>query len=644
MMRNIFDQLLRLFGGRYIIIATATSQLLGLIGMIPGMVFLYLTSQLVNINFSITTLVFSFVGISQVILLVIAWWVTPVSRAMVDEWRSNSKSHNPSDELSAWREITNLTTVYGISILIVYILLVVAPPFFIAVSQRGELSSAFQSTSITSPTPLYILLGGLASIFGAIVLTLLLLERVTLPVRLVLIPKDYNNQLKGRSGVLLGIKFQALTLGLIIVSVAIIAPLGYQQTLRILYSEVNSIQVFIDLQNWSLLLSSMIIVLGLIYSYFATRAITSPVNELIQTVQRIEQGDLSQRVPVTATDELATVAIQFNRMVSRLNDLQSTLEEQVKTRTKLLTATNEVGRVASSILDPEELLQKITELITEQFSYYYSAIYVLDESKKWAELKEATGQTGSILKQNRHRVDASGRTMIAQAIREKSPRISQNTTEEKSRMENPLLPYTRSEVALPLVVGDRVIGALNVHSTKENDFDLGVIETLQNLSGQISIALENARLFQEAQKSIQELRAIQKQYLEAGWRSSAFTEDDLEYSIGDPSDSTNQSIQSAINLREQVLGEIRLEANQEWTPEQQSLVDAVAVQAAIALENARLVSESRQIAARERTLAEINSKIWSSPSLDTILQTVARELGKRLNASNVVVELNSDDE
>jgi GAF domain-containing protein/HAMP domain-containing protein len=375
----------------------------------------------------------------------------------------------------------------------------------------------------------------------------------------------------------------------------------------------------------------------------ATRYISGPVNDLIETFQKIEEGDLDQRVPVTGTDELATVAIHFNRMVSRLDKLQSTLEEQVMERTKQLTATNDVGRVASSILDQDELLDKVANLITERFNYYYAAIYLLDPSKKWAELKEATGQAGNVLKQNRHRLEVSGKSMVAGCIREKMPRLAQNTVDEKQRFENPLLPYTRSEIALPLIVGDNVLGALNVQSTKRSDFGPDVIETMQNMASQVAVSLENARLFQEAQQSINELRAIQKQYLLEGWTSIRSYNDNLEYGVGETNDAANQVIERSISLRDQILGQVTLERSDEWSPEQQSLVDAVTAQAAIALENARLVSESRQVALREKTLTEINSKIWSSASIDAILQTVVKELGKRFNTSNTTIELNMND-
>jgi len=233
--------------------------------------------------------------------------------------------------------------------------------------------------------------------------------------------------------------------------------------------------------------------------------------------------------------------------------------------------------------------------------------------------------------------------MVAGCILEKMPRLAQNTMEEKLRFENPLLPYTRSEIALPLIIGDRILGALNVQSTKASDFGVGVIETMQNMASQVAIALENARLFQEAQQSISELHAIQKQYLLEGWTSIRSYNEDLEYGVGESGPAGSQVIERSISLRDQTLGQITLERGDEWTSEQQSLVDAVTAQAAIALENARLVSESRQVASRERTLTEINSKIWASTSIDSILQTVAKELGKRMDTSSTTIELNLDD-
>ncbi len=329
-------------------------------------------------------------------------------------------------------------------------------------------------------------------------------------------------------------------------------------------------------------------------------------------------------------------------MVSRLETLQSTLEQQVAERTKQLAATNEVGRVAAASLDPEQLFARIIPLFQEQFGYYFAAIYLVDPSGKWAELKEATGEAGKVLRQNHHRLDIAGKSMVGTAIRERTARIAQATSEEKQRVDNPLLPYTRSEVALPLTVGERVFGALNVQSTKEADFGPQVVETMKNMVGQVAIAMENARLFQEAQQIIREMRTVQQQYLLEGWSGFSEENKNREYRLGDDTDENSKKLEVPISLRDQVLGQIMLEGKDEWTPDQQSLVDAIATQAAIALENARLVGESRHMALRERMVAEINSKIWSSATIDGVLQTVVKELGRRLDASSATVELSLD--
>ena len=644
-MKQLNQILLKRTGIWHITLVIAISQIIGLLGAIPGFVSILIIADFSeNLYQQFSSLLPILVILSQVILLVIVWLRTPNAKIRLSSYSKNTDQANAEVELNAWKEVTNLTTIYGISAFFANIFIIIMPAFFIAKRLGEDVSSVFQSTTISSPIPIYVLLAGLASVFGSLILTLLLIERFTLPDRLVLLPNDFESQIKGRTGALLPAKFQTLVLGLIVIGVAIITPIGYQQTVRVLYSEISSFDVLGDIQFQVFLLSGLVLFLGVSLSLISTRSITGPINNLIETFQKIEDGDLDQRVPVTGTDELATVAIHFNRMVSRLDELQSTLEEQVAERTKQLSATNDVGRVASSILDPDELLEKVANLITEQFNYYYAAIYIIDASGKWADLKEATGQAGTVLKQNRHRLEISGRSMVAGCIREKTPRLAQNTAEEKQRFENPLLPYTRSEIALPLIIGDRILGALNVQSTKPSDFGPDHIETMQNMANQVAVALENAHHFQEAQQSIAELRAIQKQYLQEGWTSIRSYNDDLEYGVGEPSDTGSQMMESSITLRDQILGQITLEGSEEWTAEQKSLVDAVTAQAAIALENARLVSESRQVALRERTLSEINSKIWASTSIDMILQTVVKELGKRLDTSNTTIELNMDNE
>lgn len=630
-------------GGRFILIALAAAQAISVLGAIPGIISVQVNAQFEAGQLRLfSTLVPVLVLASHVILFGIGWYITPTARKRLDAWVKDVAKPDLAEEFGAWKEITSLTWRFGIAAVFVFLIVNVIPIFLITYSQNEVITSPFQPTSLNSPDPIYVLLGGFAAVFGSVIISILVLERLMLPTRLVLLPGDFEIQLMGRSGPLLISKFIVLILGLITIAIFLIAPIGYQQNIRILYSEVSSMEVFRDIQLQSILFSMVAFGLGAGFAYYVSRSISDPIKELISTFNKIEQGDISQRARVSATDELGIVTVQFNRMVSRLELLQSTLEQQVSERTKQLAATNEVGRAAASSLDPDELIERVANLFPEQFGYYYAAIYLLDPSEKWAELKYATGEAGKVLRQNRHRLEVAGRSMVGAAIREKSPRIAQVASREKQRYENPLLPYTRSEIALPLITGDRVLGALNVQSMKEADFGPQVIETMQNMGSQVAIALENARLFQEAQQIIKEMRAVQQQYLIEGWKGFTSENEDLEYVVGDEVPEDAELMEIPINLRDQVLGQISLEGRQDWTAEQQSLVDAVAKQAAIALENARLVHESRQVAIRERMLAEINTRIWSAATIDGVLQTVVKELGRRLDASHATIELQID--
>ncbi len=626
--------------GKRLTLVIASAQAIALLGAIPGFLSIAFNAEFNEQQLlSLSRVMPVMFILSIVVTMYISWRITPTARKRLDDISNGRNALDTRAEFNAWREVTSFTVRFGLSASAVFFALNVLTAIFLTAAQGTVISSPFQPTSLNSPIPIYILMGGTASIFGWSILFVLLTERFTRPFRLILVPSDFETQVRGRAGALVVGKFLILILSLIAIGILLIAPIGYQQTVRILYAEVSSIDVFRDLRSQTILFSLLALVLGVGYSYYVSRSISDPVNELIETFNKAELGNLSVRAPVSATDELGIVTMHFNRTMARLEALQNTLEQQVAERTRLLEASNEVGRVSSSSLDPDELLARVINLFTEQFGYYFAAIYLLDPSEKWAEIREATGEIGKLLKQNHQRHEVSGRSMVGSAIREKAAKIAQIASEEKNRYQNPLLPYTRSEIALPLIAGDRVLGALDVQSIKESDFTPDVIRTMQSMANHVAIALENAHLYQEAQQSIREMRAIQQQYLLTGWSGITNASEELEYGVGDEPDENAKQIEVPISLRDQILGEIRLENPEAWTPEQENLVNAVATQAAVALENARLVNESRQTALRERMLAEINSKIWSSATIDGILQTAAKELGRRLDASRATIEL-----
>ncbi len=329
---------------------------------------------------------------------------------------------------------------------------------------------------------------------------------------------------------------------------------------------------------------------------------------------------------------------QIDSNLNTIKEERNTLEKKVDERTQQLRRVNEIGRTITAVLNPDELLTRAVHLIGDEFECYYTAIYLTNASGQWAELKVATGDAGKVLRENRHRLDINGKNSIGTAIRTKQSRIFSDTGENSVRFENPLLPYTRSQIALPLAIGERVIGALEMHSTKENAFPQQDADTYQNMANQVAIALENSRLFTEAQQSINEMSATQQQYLQRAWLSLA-SDQKLELTIGDGDSAGKQEIEFPLTLRDQIIGQISMSGLDEWTPEQKNLIEAIATQSALALENARLVEESQSIAMRERLANEVTSKIWASTTIDSILQTTVRELGRALEAAEVDIEV-----
>jgi GAF domain-containing protein len=178
------------------------------------------------------------------------------------------------------------------------------------------------------------------------------------------------------------------------------------------------------------------------------------------------------------------------------------LEQSVNERTAQLQAGAEVGRAATSILNPEDLMSEIVNLIANRFGYYYAAIFTLDRTGSYLILREATGEAGRTLKERGHRLRVSMDSMVGYTALRREPRIAQNISEDTVRFANPLLPDTQAEVALPLLVGQDVIGALDVQSTHLNAFDEGTLATLQAMASQVAVALQNAQSFQSLQKTL----------------------------------------------------------------------------------------------------------------------------------------------
>ena len=573
--------------------------------------------------------------IGDILLLFVMYSLTRDARERLTRWSAGKPLPGGRVELDSWHQITLIWWRYAISVLFVYLVTTLA----LNIIQSSDWVGASQDQII------YTFIGSMTTALVIILITTPILEAVLRPALIVLRPEVLETKLSGGFGAWgLQTKFLGIILALIAVAILLIAPIGYQATNLALTKELESSQLLVDLQIEFIATALVILAIGMVVSFVLARQLFRPLREMADAFAEVEKGDLKQRlnpVSFTSFEETTKLAELFNIMLSQIENSQEGLEKRIVDRTEQLRASNEVGKIASTILDPDALILQTVNLIANTFSYYFVAIYLVVDNR-WAELKDATGTQGEVLKENRHRVPISDNNMIGASVLKKEAQIALDVGQGAKIFYNPLLPFTRSELTLPLIVGERVIGILDVQSSREADFNPEDISTLQGMANQVAIAIENARLFKEMDETLEELRQANRQYVVSSWTDKLRGEHlDYSTSASNPMNPDDvQEIEIGLNLRDQNIGHIRLQTDNEWTPEDQGWVESLATQVAISLENARLIEESQGSALRERVSASIVQKIWASTtSIDTILQTAVRELGRALEASEATIEL-----
>lgn len=572
--------------------------------------------------------------LGMILLLVIMRYLTPNLRERLSRWAQNKPLPAGKAEYDARKEMTTIFWRYAVSIGASF----TAVTLLLNVYQFYVIKTSVEQV-------IYTFLGSNVIVITTILIATPILERILRPVHKILLADVIDEKLGGSRASGFQAKFQAITVGIIIISILLMAPLSYHAATITVDQNSNRDLFLKNLQIEIIIMSTIILAVGLCLSYFLSRQIFKPLHDLIKIFDQVEQGNLKRRASITSIDEIGELSTSFNRMIMQLDDLQQGLEKRIENRTEQLRASNEVGKIASTILDPDALVAQTVNLIANTFSYYFVAIFLISDDR-WAELKDATGTAGEVLKENRHRVLINDNNLIGAAIVKKEAQIALDVGDGAKVFYNPLLPYTRSELTLPLVVGDRVIGALDVHSQREADFTPDDISTLQGMTNQVAIAIENARLFKEMDETLEELRQANRQYVVTSW-SQKLKGEKLEFEAKSYASSNDgadlQEVEIGLNLRDQNIGYIRLQTENEWNQEDQAWVESLATQVAISLENARLIEESQESALRERLSASIVQKIWASNSIDTILQTAARELGRALEASEATIELKIED-
>jgi GAF domain-containing protein len=387
-----------------------------------------------------------------------------------------------------------------------------------------------------------------------------------------------------------------------------------------------------------------------------------------------QDGYLDRRsvIEVGGNDEISRLARAFNKLFGQMQETLFNLEDRVRERTaSLAAATIEserrakqfeaitlVGSAISSIRSLEDLLPKITELISQQFSYYHVGIFLNDANNENAILSAANSEGGKQMLLRGHQLKIGEQGIVGYAISTGNPRIALDVGEDAVYFGNPELSNTRSEMALPLKIGKDVVGALDVQSTEASAFGEEDISVLSLLADQVSMAIENARLFDQARKSLAESEALYRQYLRQAWnrlpkeqnlagfrynaRGASPIETKLQANVITYNQEATEEIKSPcisvpIAIRGETIGTLSVQIPDEKNinENQMDLVNAVAERVALSAENARLFEETTRRAERERLVSDITVKIRSSNDPDTMIKIALEELKQALGASKV---------
>jgi PAS domain S-box-containing protein len=216
--------------------------------------------------------------------------------------------------------------------------------------------------------------------------------------------------------------------------------------------------------------------------------------------------------PILLEDKILGVVAVYSDISQRrqVETERAELLSALQHRSTQLQTAIEVSKSASVILDPDELVAQTVHLIQDRFDLYYVGLFLLDETGEYAVLRAGTGDAFAQMSETDHKLKVGGPSMVGWCTAQGEARIAQDVGEERVRFENPLLPDTRSEMALPLISRGRCMGALSVQSTREHAFTSEDVEVLQTMVDQIAVAIENARLLETERRRGEELESLRQ--------------------------------------------------------------------------------------------------------------------------------------
>jgi GAF domain-containing protein len=343
--------------------------------------------------------------------------------------------------------------------------------------------------------------------------------------------------------------------------------------------------------------------------------------------------------------------LEINRANTLLKDSQKLLQEQMESQTttlqrrvsQLKTAA-EITKTISAINDPQALIRQVADSVKEQFNLYYVGVFLVDQMKEFAVLQYGTGEAGRKMMANRHHLAVGGYSMIGWTTQTRKARIALDIGAEAVHFDNPLLPETRSELALPIATNANLFGAMTIQSDKSGYFDENDIMVLQSIADNLAIALENNSSFERTQKALDEIRVLNKAFVQQAWGEAVAIHGNLAAEYQNPelqkTDADIKKVKIPLYLRDEVIGEIDLElVGDEIGQEEKEFLQSISDQTSSALENARLIDETQRAASKEQKLNSLSAQFSRALTIEDILKTAVTEFGNLPSVSEASISL-----
>jgi GAF domain-containing protein len=373
----------------------------------------------------------------------------------------------------------------------------------------------------------------------------------------------------------------------------------------------------------------------------------------------------------------------------QLELLRASLEERVADRTRELEtrsrqwqAATQVGQVLTSILDVEQMVWQVTELVQERFDLYHVGLMLLDPTGDWAVYRAGSGQSGRRLGDEGFRLEVGGNSMVGWCTAHARSRVSQDVTSDPVYASHALVPRTRSEAALPVMVRGQVLGALSAQSDRAGAFDPATVAVLQTVADQVAVALDNARLYEDSQQALVAMRRAYDQLSRQAWTEFLSTRPRLGYALvrqsvvpvtdawqpemleavrtgeavayaggsddgPDGCGTPSPALTLPLKVRDDVIGALSLHRHPDepdWTAAEVDLAQRLVDQIGTALDGARLFQETQQRAAREQAIRRITEQMRSTVDIEAILQNTMAEVARTLGVPRAYVRLGTEAE